>query len=51
VIPHEVLLLFRIALAIQGFLFLLIKLRIALSTAVKYWNFNGACIESVDCFC
>ena len=50
--PPEVLLLYRIVLAILGFLFFHINLIIVLSRSVK--NFDGIltedCIESIDCF-
>ena len=51
VIPPEVLSLLRIVFAILGFLLFQMNLQIALSNSVKLsWNFDGDCIESVDCF-
>jgi hypothetical protein len=51
VIPPEFILLLRIVFAILGFLFFQMNLQIALSISVKMsWNFDGDCIESVDCF-
>ena len=46
--PPEVPLLYKIVLAILGFLFFHIKLIIVLSRSVK--NFDGDYIESIDCF-
>jgi hypothetical protein len=51
VIPPEVLLLLRIVFAILGFLLFQMNLQIALSNSEKLsWDFDGDCIESVDCF-
>jgi hypothetical protein len=50
VIPPEVLLLLRVVFAILGFLLSQMNLQISLSNSVKNWNFDGDCIESVDCF-
>ena len=50
-IPPEVILLLRIVFAILGFLLFQMNLQIALSNREKLtWNFEGDCIESVDCF-
>ena len=46
--PPEVALLYKTDLAFLGFLFFHIKLFIVLSRFVK--NFDGDCIESIDCF-
>jgi hypothetical protein len=50
-IPPEVLLLLRIVFAVLGFLLFQMNLQIALSNSEELsWNFDGDCIESVDCF-
>ena len=52
-IAPEVLLLFRIVLAILGFLFVFPYEVENLSVKVceqLCWNFDGNCIQSVDCF-
>ena len=47
----EVLLLYRIVLAILRFLFLHMKLNIVLSRSLKHFgDFDGHYIDSVDCF-
>ena len=49
--PPEVPLLYKIVLAILGFLFFHINLIIVLSRSVKkFMGFDGDCIESIDCF-
>ena len=52
VIPPEVLLSLRRLFAILGFLLFQMNLLIALSNTIEElsWNFDGDCIESVDCF-
>jgi hypothetical protein len=51
VILPEVLLLLRKVFAILGFLLFQMNLQIALSNSDEFsWNFNGDCIESVECF-
>jgi hypothetical protein len=51
VIPSEVLLLYRIILAVLGFLFFHMKLRVPFSKSIK--NCVGIATDSisVDCFC
>ena len=49
VIPQEVLLLLRIVFAILGFLFFQMNFPFYLSEELS-WNFDGDCVESVDCF-
>jgi hypothetical protein len=47
----EVLLLLRIVFAILGFLLIQMNYQIALFNCENSsWNFDGDCIESVDCF-
>lgn len=51
IFPLEDLLLFRLVSAILGFLFFHMKLRITLSMSEELCeNFDGDCIDSVDCF-
>ena len=51
VILPEVLLLLRIVFAILGILLFQMNFQIALSNSEALsWNFDGDCIESVDCF-
>ena len=50
-IPSEVLMIFRIIVAILGFLFFHMKLRITHLRSIRmYENFDGDFMESVDCF-
>ena len=51
VMPLEVPLLYRIVLAILGFLFFHMKLIIIFQNLWKLcWDFDGDCTESIDCF-
>ena len=51
VISLEVFILLRIVFTILGFLLFHVNLRIALSNSEELSrNFDGDCIESVDCF-
>jgi hypothetical protein len=51
VIPPEVLLLLRMVFAVLGILLFQMNFHIALSISEELsWNFDGDCIESVDCF-
>ena len=51
VIPADVFLLLRMDFAVLGLSLFQMKLHIALSNSEELgWNFDGDCIESVDCF-